>query len=135
MPALCLTWDFPFSTVRLVSTHITPSAPEAGSHMLATLSFMFVGKGQRKTLGTSLQPFPFRFVMELFEGFCCDSHFQERKPPLPHPAFLPSPKSLAGVNQWHSRICSSCGAILHVRVTAKKGWLRLPRCLRDCGIQ
>lgn len=27
-----------------------------------------------------LEPFPFRFAMELFEGFCYSSHFQERKP-------------------------------------------------------
>lgn len=104
--------------------------------MLANLSFMFVGKGQRKTFGTSLQPFPFLFVMELFEGFCYGSHFQERKyppplPPNPASAFLPCPKPLAGMNQRESHICTSCGAILHVQVTARTLAARVSQGLRD----
>lgn len=70
-------------------------------------SFMFSGKGQRKRLGAFLEPFPFRFVMELLEGFCYSSQFQERKPQL----FVQS--QTAGVNQRGSHICISCGAISH----------------------
>lgn len=63
---------------------------------------------------SSLWLFPFLFLMELFEGFCKCSHFQERKPP----SFMPQ---AAGVNQRGSPIWASCGAIAHAGVTELSG--------------
>lgn len=72
--------------IQLMRAHVTPSAPKVG-HESAGNSLIYVQwEGLKKTLGTSLQPFPFRFVMELFEGFAIAVISRRGSPP---PPFLP----------------------------------------------
>lgn len=121
---------------RLVSTHVTPSAPKVGHICWQISPLCSLGRAKGKHLGPPSSLSLSSLSWNCLKAFAMAvisrrGSIPPPLPPNPASAFLPCPKPLAGMNQRESHICTSCGAILHVQVTARTLAARVSQGLRD----